>query len=328
MPGFVLDVKGNVRCTGRLVPNFSVLAHVSQSQWDYRAEGFVERSEKMQANQPEWEHASSKGHVFNYRRHNAFRDQHRYDVMARALVLRQGTWYKYYTTTMDVSGNPLFKEDSGRQIDRVFDMPVMVGFNPQNELYARFGIQYTTKQEIYVHMGLFLEENYASLRRAGIKPQCDPNDHNPIWWQRGYEEFRYYGYTASQIFPKAGDKMKLEFNNKLYNVDSVVDELPEHEYKWRKYWWKLYLDNSMDNGMTVSQDVLDAPDQENFINNLLGLNVASKDGSNVGNGMDVTKTVDELKKDVIFRPPEVRRCVENVTQDPDFYACGSLLGQF
>lgn len=337
MPSFVLNVQANVRSTNTLVPNFSVLGHVSQSQWNYRAEGFVERSEKMQCNQPEFEHASAKGLVFNYRRHNAFKDQKRYDVMARANVIRQGTYYKYYTTTYDASADPLFKNDVNRVIDRVFDIPVHVGFNPQNELYARFGIQYTTKQEIYVHMGLFLELNYRSLRNAGIKPLCDPNEHNPIWYQRGYDEFRYYGYTAAQIFPKAGDKMKLEFNNKLYNVDSVVDELPEYEYKWRKYWWKLYLDNALDNGMKVSEDVLNNPDQENFINNLLGIGVVGKPGeandANADNTVnkspfDVSDTIDELKKSVLFRPPEVRRCVENVTNDPDFYACGALLGQW
>lgn len=339
MPSIQLHLSGNCRATSVLVPNFSVLANVSQALWTDRLGGFVERSEKMQINHPEFQHTTSMGHVFDYRRHNAFKDQNRYDIMARANVLRQGTYYKYYTTTYDVSNNMLFKEDSNRQVDRVFDIPVHMGFNPQNELYARFGIQYTTKQEIYLHMGLFLESNYASLRRAGIKPLCDPSEHNPIWYQRGYEEFRYYGYTASQIFPKAGDLMKLEFNNVLYNVDSVTDELPEFEYKWRKYWWKLYLDTAIDNGKTVSDDVLNDPDQENFINNLLGRNNLGKSDTptdpnvaqnpnNKGYAFDTSATIDELKKDVLFRPPEVDKCVKNVTNDPSYYACGDLLGQW
>lgn len=339
MPSFILHLSGNCRATSVVVPNFSILAHVSPALWTDRLGGYVERSEKMQINHPEFQHTTSMGHVFDYRRHNAFKDQNRYDIMARANVLRQGTYYKYYTTTFDVSNNPLFKEDSNRIVDRVFDLPVHMGFNPQNELYSRFGIQFTTKQEIYVHMGLFLESNYASLRRAGIKPLCDPKEHNPIWYQRGYEEFRYYGYTASQIFPKAGDKMKLEFNNVLYNVDSVVDELPEFEYKWRKYWWKLYLDTALDNGTQVSDDVLNDADQENFINNLLGRNSlgnsdtptdpnASSNPLDSGYIFDVSKTIDELKKDVLYRPPEVDKCVQDITNDPSYYACGDLLGQW
>lgn len=338
MPVMKVHLSGNCRATNRIVPNFSVLASVSPAMWNDRLGGYVERSERLQINQPDFEHTTSLGYVYNYRRQNAFHDQHRYDIMSRAFVHRQGTWYKYYTTTFDISGNTLFKEDSNRVVDRYFDIPVLMGFNPQNELYSRFGIQYTTKQEIYVHMGSFLENNYASLRRAGIKPKCPGMPHNPIWWQRGTSEFNYYGYTADQIFPKSGDLMKLEFNNVLYNVDSVVDEIPEFEYKWRKYWWKLYLDTALDNGKTVSEDVKSAPDQEEFINNLLGKNSLGSNTTptdqnanaptSTGYVFDVSSSIDELKKDVLFRPPEVQKCVQNVTNDPAYYACSSLLGQW
>lgn len=331
MPEFVLHLSGNCRATTVIVPNFSVLASVSPHMWNDRTGGYVERSEKMQINNPDFQHDTRLGLVFYNRRHNAFRDQERYNVMSRAFVNRQGTLYKYYTTSLNVHNTPLFHEDSNREVERVFDLPVLMGFNPQNELYSRFGIQYTTKQEIYVHMGLFLELNYRSLRELGIKPTCDPNEHNPIWYQRGYEDFRYYGYTAAQIFPKAGDLLKLEFNNILYQVDSVVDEIPEFEYKWRKYWWKLYLDTAMDNGKKVSEEVLNAPDQENFINKLFGKNIMSADSNGTNqtdNMLAVNHTIDELKKDVLFRPPEVDTCVQDITNDPAYYACGSLLGQW
>lgn len=336
MPGFELKVSANVRMDSRLVPNFSVLANVSMPFWNKRAAAQVQRPEKIQANQPEFEHTDDKGFTNHYRRHNAFRDQNRYDVMIKAFMKRQQTIFKYYTTTYDISGNALYKEDLNRTVDRVFEVPGIIGFNPQNELYARFGIQYTTQMELYFHMGLFLERNYASLRRAGIEPKCDPSEHNPIWWQRGYEEFRYYGYTSDQIFPKAGDKLKAEFNNKLYSVNSVTDEIPEYEYRWRKYFWKLYIDNALDNGMTVSDDVKEDPVQRHFIDNLLGINKMDTsagqptvtEDTSPGYAFDVSATIDELKKDVLFRPPEVRKCVKNVTQDPDFYACGSKLGQW
>jgi hypothetical protein len=48
-----------------------------------------------------------------------------------------------------------------------------------------------------------------------------------------------------------------------------------------------------------------------------------------GNNMlAVNDTIDELKKDVLFRPPEVDKCVQDITNDPAYYACGSLLGQW
>ena len=116
----------------------------------------------------------------------------------------------------DTKADPLFHEDNSRNIDRIFDVRATITFTPQNELYARFGIQYTAKTEVLMHMGLFLEWNYRSLREHGVKPLCstDPKDHNPIWWQRGYEKFNYYGYTAAQIFPKAGDLLKAEYDNR------------------------------------------------------------------------------------------------------------------
>lgn len=339
MPSMKLDVKGYCRSTAVRVPNFSVLAHVSDGMWDSRAEGWVERSEKMQANQPAFEHTNRMGLVFRNRRHNAFKDQNRYDIMTRAFVERNGTLFKYYTTTFDAASNPLTKEDNSRVIDRVFDIPIMLGFNPQNELYARFGIQYTTKMEIYIHMGLFLELNYRSLREAGIKPICSPDTHNPIWQQRGYEKFCYYGYTSSQIFPKAGDLMKMEYNNITYQIDTITDELPEYEYKWRKYWWKAYLDTAIDNGQTVSEDVANSPVNQHFIDNLFGRNSLGQatDGSDPnktivdtnGNPLSIPKDdLAMLKEDILFRPPEVDKCVKDVTNDPDFYACNQLFGQW
>jgi hypothetical protein len=53
---------------------------------------------------------------------------------------------------------------------------------------------------------------------------------------------------------------------------------------------------------------------------------ASKPAS--GYSLDISSTIDELKKDVLFRPPEVDKCVEDITNDPANYACGNLLGQW
>jgi hypothetical protein len=47
-----------------------------------------------------------------------------------------------------------------------------------------------------------------------------------------------------------------------------------------------------------------------------------------GYSLNVASTIDELKKDVLFRPPEVDKCVEDITNEPANYACGNLLGQW
>lgn len=339
MPSLILHLSGNVRAANMVVPNFSVLASVSKPLWDDRLGGFVERSEKAQINNPDFQHDTRLGMGHYYRNENAFRDHERYNIMAAAQIKRQGTQFKYYTTTYDTKADPLFHEDNSRSIDRMFDIRATITFTPQNELYARFGIQYTAKTEVLLHMGLFLEWNYRSLREHGVKPLCstDPKAHNPIWWQRGYEKFNYYGYTAAQIFPKAGDLLKVEYDNKLYSITSITDEVPEHEYRWRKYFWKLFLEVAIDDGKKVSEDVINDPNQEHFIDQLLGRNTlgssTNPDDPNAakpesGYSLDVSSTIDELKKDVLFRPPEVDKCVDDITNDPSNYACGNLLGQW
>lgn len=337
MPTLSLHLSGNVRAANMVVPNFSVLASVSHPLWSDRLGGFVERSEKAQSNHPDFSHDSRLGASNYFRAENAFRDHERYNIISRAQVNRQGTRFKYYTTTMNATSDKLFHEDNNRMIDRMFDMRAQITFNPQNELYARFGIQYTAKTEVIIHMGLFLENNYRSLREHGVQPLCSPDTHNPIWYQRGYEKFCYYGYTAAQIFPKAGDLIKPEYNNILYTINSITDEIPEFEYKWHKYFWKLYLDVAIDDGKKISDEVINDPNQEHFIDMLLGRNTLGKttdpEDANVkkaenGYAFDVSNTIDELKKDVLFRPPEVDDCVEDISGDPSDHPCGNLLGQW
>lgn len=339
MPNFKLHLAGNVRASNMVVQNFSVLASVSRPLWNDRLGGFVERSEKSQINHPDFEHDTRLGMSKYFRAENSFHDHEKYDIVINAQMKRQGTTFKYYTTTYDTKADPLFHEDNSRNIDRMFDMKGSITFTPQNELYARFGIQYTAKTEVFFPMSLFLECNYRSLREHGVKPLCstDEKAHNPIWWQRGYEKFNYHGYSAAQIFPKAGDLVKPEYDNKLYSITSITDDVPDYEYKWRKYYWKAFLEVAIDDGKKVSEEVINDPNQEHFIDMLLGRNTLgnSTDAENPnaktpenGYSLDVSKTIDELKKDVLFRPPEVDPCVKDITNDPSYYACGNLLGQW
>lgn len=337
MPQLLLHLSGNVRASNMVVPNFSVLASVSSPLWNDRLGGFVERSEHSQAVHPDFEHNTRLGMGNYYRNENAFRDHQRIDIISSAVAKRQGTRLKYYTTTYNTQADPLFHEDNSRNIDRVFDVRAQITFVPQTDLYSRLGIQYTAKTEVTMSMSLFLEYNYRSLREHGVKPLCDPSKHDPVSWQRGYDKFYYYGYTAAQIFPKAGDLIKPEYDNKLYVITSVTDSVPDYEYKWHKFFWKLYLEVAVDDGKTISDDVKNDPNQNHFIDMLLGRNTlgdsTTPDDANTsikptGYSLDVSDTIDTLKKDVLYRPPEVDKCVEDITNDPANYACGNLLGQW
>ena len=338
MPSFPLEVESYVRARHVIVPEFSVMANVSQPLRDDLAAGFIARTPKDNYNKPDYEHNNYLGYRAFFRNEDAFHSQKKYNDLTRDFTENHGSRILYYTTTFDTSANPLTKEDNTRTIDRVIDMRAIVTFNPQNEIYKRFGIQFTDKTEIAIHMGLFLERNYRSLMDAGIEPLCDPGLHDVEWSQRGYSTFVYHGYTAAQIFPKAGDLMKFEYNNILYQISSITDEWPEYEYMWHKYWWKAYIEVATDNGQNVSQEVQDNPLNQHFIDNLFGSMSLGKatdgdatatlaDGSGNPLALD-DKTLLELKDDVLFRPPEVDKCIKDVTADPNYHPCGAYLGSW
>jgi hypothetical protein len=328
-----LELAYNVRDNSKEIPNFSVHANVSRAYWEDRNKSIVERSEKRQINQPEWSYSHNTGVSSYFRRHNGFKDQERHNRIARNFSLRQGTFVKYYATSYDPTSDALYHEDNNRTVERYFDVPVMLTFQPENEIYSRFGIQHLDEFEVHVHMSLFMELQYASLRKMCVEPACSSTEHNPVWSQRGYEAFRYHGYSAAQIFPKAGDLLKIEAFDTLYEIESVKDAAPEYQHRWRKYWWKLFLTPAMDNGKTVDAEVLNDPEQEGFINDLMGTmnnngSVVDQFGNPVGNVFDVSSSVDELKKSVLFRPPEVNESVSDISGDNNFYACFDKFGKW
>jgi len=348
MPVINLAVGWDIRDVSKRLPNISLMANVSPAYWNDTTNGMVERSEKKQINEPDWSYQHNTGVASFFKRHNGFRDQERYQRVSRNFVLREGTFTKYYTSSFDPLADPIYHEDNNREIERYFDMPLILSFQPENEIYSRFGIQHMDEFEVHLHMGLFLELNYANLRKIGIHPACPANEHNPVWWQRGYEAFRYHGYTFQQIAPKAGDMLKLEAFNTLYEIESVKDAAPEYQHRWRKYWWKLFLRPAVDSGQSISEEVLNDPEQEGFINNLLGTQAGDiGDGSNSGgdgeNGdgenmvsansgptwpFDVSCAVNQVKKDILFHPIEVPEEVEDVSCHPNWYPCGSKFGQW
>jgi len=325
MPTIDLDISYNIRDISNPIHNFSILANVTSSFFEDFNKGIVRRGEKKTINEPDWTYQHNTGVSTYFRRHNGFRDQERYDRVSRNFMKRQGTFVKYYATSFssDAADGDLYNEDNNRVIERVFDLPIILSFQPENEIYNRFGIQHLDEFETHFQMMLFLELNYASLRKHGVEPNCDPGDHNPIWSQRGYEAFRYHGYTAAQIIPKAGDKVKIESFDTLYEIESIKDASPEYQHRWRKYWWKVFMKDAHDTGQEISEDVLNDPEQKGFINDLIGANdlalAGGEDGRGGGYAFDVSSKVDKLKKDVLFRPPEVDEDVEDISGDANFY---------
>lgn len=336
MPSILLEIGYSTRNYNKPIHNFSVLSSVSNPNYEKTTSGVASRHPKDSVNDPDWSFDNNYGMRGYFKKHNSFRDQELYNRISRGFVIRQGTDVKYYTTTYNPENDPLYHEDNNRTIDRVFDVPVIMSFQPEIELYNKLGIQQLDETEIYIHMGLFLEMNYQSLRRACIEPKCPINEHNPdlpnhnpIWSQRGYEAFRYYGYTFDQIAPKAGDKIKIEAFNTLYEIESVKDASPQYQHRWRKYWWRAFIKPAHDMGQTISQDVLEDPEQQKFINTLIGLqgggvtvdangNLVDENGNIIKNPLDATDAINELKKDILFRPPEVAPDVDNISEDPNF----------
>ena len=327
-----LSIGFDVRDTSKELQNFSVLANVSRGLWENKIGSIMERSEKLTINAPEWSYQNNTGLATDFKRHNGFKDQERINRMSMNFIKRQGTFVKYYVTSYDPMQDPIYKEDNNREVERYFDLPLMLTFQPEMELYARFGVQHMDEFETHVHMSLFLELNYASLVKHGVKPACDPNSHNPIWSQRGYEAFSYYGYSFQQIGPRAGDYVKVEAFNTLYMVENVKNAAPEFEPRWRKYWWKLFLKDAMDGGQKVSAEVLNDPEQEGFINTLLGAQSGSgildQQGNPITYPFDVSTVINTVKKDVLFRPPQMPQSVDDIDGDSTFYACPELFGKW
>ena len=342
MPVINLDISYNLRDLTTPIHNFSVLANVSPSLYEDFNKGIVQRGEKKTINEPDWTFQHNTGVSLYFRRHNGFRDQERYNRVSRNFVLREGTFVKYYATSYNPQNDPLYHEDNTRIIERVFDVPLILSFQPENEIYNRFGIQHLDEYETHLHMMLFLELNYASLRKAGTIPLCDPSEHNPVWSQRGYEAFRYHGYTAQQIIPKPGDKIKIEAFDTLYEIESIKDAAPEYQHRWRKYWLKLFMKDAMDTGQTIDEEVLNDPEQKGFINDLIGQNVddgtgrtggpedgeITCGGEKTGYQFDVSNQINKLKKDVLFRPPEVEEVVQDISGDPNWYPNHDKFGRW
>lgn len=323
MGTLTINTRVNVRNRTTFLKDLS-LAYGVASQPDENSlinESGVSEPLREIADNPDWSTPPLRGFTHYFPKHNDFRDQELYDRVVRDVFDRKAMAANFYTTTYDPSGDPLWHEDNNRTIDRVFEIRIAMELQPENEIYGKWGIIGLDTLDAHVQISTFLQLNYQSLIEHGLGPSLSTSDHNPILYQRGYTDFNYHGFAASQIFPKAGDLIKLESYDKLYQIESITNADPQYQHRERKYFWKLSMQEFRDDAKTVSDDVKENPLNKNFINDLFGeAGVFDENsfGQDVeGSQLDTSGAVDEEKKnDVLYRPKQVPEDVDNISEDP------------
>lgn len=278
---------------------------------------------KTLANQPEWSKAPLMGFKHYFLKHNDFKDQELYDRIAGDQFERHAHAASYYVSTYDPSSDMLWHEDNLRDIDRVFEIRIQMELQPDNELYQKLGITGLDEIDAHIHMTTFMQQNYQNLLEMGKSPTKDIDAHNPILYQRGYDEFNYHGFGACDILPKSGDLVKLLAFDRLYQIESITDTDPLFEHRYRKYFWKVSMKEYRDDGKIVSDDVKESPINQGFIDDMFGqagVFTAENEGENITTSQfDVSPAIDEAKKEVLYRPKQVPKDVEDVSKDSRSY---------
>jgi hypothetical protein len=307
MPSITITVKSNVRNPNKKIHNFSVLSHVSGYFYDKKSNGYISRDPKTSYNNPEWSFDHNTGNTGIFKKHNGYNDQERTRRKINNYIKRQGEQVHYFVKSYNPEGDIFYHEDPNGEIMYSFELPMLLSYQPENELYEKWGIQHTDEHELHASITNFFELHYVALKKAGIAPHKYPNIHNPIYYHRGYEDFCFHGYTAQQIFPKAGDRIKYEAFNNVYTIQSVKDSDPNTQHRSMKYFFKFYAKDSVDDSTKVSNDLLSSGvNADKYISELFGTQVLDDNG-NVKSDyfLDSSKAVDKLKKDVLYIPPEV-----------------------
>lgn len=321
-----ISTRTNIRNTQVLLPDTSFAYTVASQPTEEMlvSKGGTSPVLKRIANNPDWALEPQTGFTHYFRKHNGFRDQELHDRIILDQYDRLAHAANYYTTTYDTSSDPIWHEDNNRTIDRVFEIRIMMDIQKEDEVYSLLGIKGLDELDAHIHMTSFLRQNYQNLMEMGITPMTDTSEHNPILYQRGYEEFNYHGYKACQIIPKAGDLIKLEAYDKLYKIEAITDADPGVQHRYRKYFWKVSMREYRDDAKSISTDVAESPLNQNFINDLFGTaGVFTEDNEGetlTGSQFESSGSVDEAKlDDIVQRPTQVPEEVEDPTQDPRFY---------
>lgn len=271
---------------------------------------------------------------FNF--HNHFATQNLRNNITHAHMNMYGMVAIYYVNSLDVDKDKLYREDTTQTIERSFHIK-MLGDNmvqPEALKFANFGIEGLDEFTVVIHRDFFFTTNYRNLRENGVVPELDPTLHNPIISQRGYSDFNYKGYSARQIFPKASDLIKPEWDEALYEVVSVNNELPDQTFMQRKYYFKLQLRMYRDDHRNVSTDVaLESTNTSDYISGKFDQEVFLNAGKEVDDevipvDLPADTTSDhqrhwgkiETKDDVLFHPENLPKPLKNITNSPKYPA--------
>ena len=189
--------------------------------------------------------------------HNKFADQVTHDNLAGEYTDTNGVQCVYYVASLDTQRDKIYHEDPTQTMERVFHVKITGDetISADKVKFGRFVFEGMDETNVYIHRMSFFERNYINLKQYGIQPQLDPRDHNPIISERGGSQFNYKGYTKAQIFPKASDLIKPEWDDVMYELTDVSTNIPELTFLQRKYFLKLTLRQYRDDHRDVTPEV-------------------------------------------------------------------------
>jgi hypothetical protein len=189
--------------------------------------------------------------------HTHYADQVTHDNISGEYSNTNGVKCVYYVASLDTTRDPIYHEDPTQTMERVFHISITGDetIPAEKVKFGRFVIEGMDSITVFVHRMTFFERNYYNLKQYGIVPELDPRDHNPIISERGGAQFNYKGYSRAQIFPKASDLIKPEWNRYLYEITDINTELPEFSFKQRKYFFGVTLRQYRDDHRDVSTEV-------------------------------------------------------------------------
>lgn len=230
-----------------------------------------------------------------WKKERSYYDQMLHNRLCAEATDIKGATAMYYVTSLD-EGHPINREKPVKTILRTFEIPV-AGENllqGDNYQYTRFMITGMDEFPIFIHRTQFFEHNMINILEAGGSPIASASAHN-IWEaQKGTTEFFYKGFNRSQIYPKAGDLIKLKFEDSLYEIMDVSDKVAEDQFSQSKYWFKIFLKAFRDSGNDISQNAIDDTKDLGYIN--------QKFNQHMNAILGVSNNVDAVKDEVLYRP--------------------------
>ena len=262
--------------------------------------------------------------------HNKFADQSLYNNISAQYVEQNGVQCIYYVTSLSKTKKPVFIGNQTQNVLRSFHTKVVGDSIIQPEMIkmSRFGATGLDQTSLVIHQEIFFKHNARNLMENGISPLMDPTKHNPWVSQRGYTDFNYRGYSAEQIFPKAGDLIKPEWIETLYVIDSINTKMSDQSFMQRSYYFKLSIREYHDDHKDITTDAMaESTNTAGYIQEKFDQTPSLDVGPTIDNGpitnpdyQDTTmfwKTLNN-KDDVEYRPDEVLPEVKNITNSPRY----------